>query len=274
MTLIKTGLNAYINAAYEQATKFNHNTQRTQQAIKQAILLGLVEEHTQKIFVRYLSATAAVFSYEKIDDTFREGRLLGDPYNHNIIISDGINCYTFLTKETKQTGNLLVALGRTRRETSLDSHDGRFSISVYLKDYAIGQSSNYIMFNAYLIQNLLWNEDARDILRAALLSDKEDSTELIVNHKNNDSRDISYDNLEFVTQALNIMHGQFVKMISLSNNYKYLCGTPYYVAKSKTNDNGKWITPLKIKLSAYDISEAFDESMATLLRKYNIQVEE
>lgn len=273
MTLIKEGLNAYINAAYEQAEQFNHNTQRAQQAVKQAILLGLVEEYTHKIFVRDLSAISAVFAYEKIDDTFREGRLLGDPYNHNIIISDGKSCYTFLTKETKQIGNLFVSLGRTRRETSLDSHDGRFSISVYLKDYAIGQSSDYIMFNAYLIQNLLWNEDARDTLRAALLSNTDDSTELIVNHKNNDSRDISYDNLEFVTQSLNIMHGQFVKMISLSNNYKYLCGTPYYVSKSKTNDNGKWVTPLKIKLSAYDISEAFDESMSSLLKKYNITME-
>lgn len=275
MTIMTTGIDAYINAAYEQSVQFKHCKQTEQQAIKQAILLGLVEDYSERIYVRDLVPETTIFSYTKIDDTYRPGWLLRDMNNHNIIVTDGVTMGCYLTKNVGLINdNIYVGTGLTRRSTVAAPHDGRHATALYLKDYAIGSSTDYIMFNDYLIMNLLCNEEARDILRDALLSEEQDSTKLVCNHKNNRTTDISADNLEFCSPSLNHLHGQFIQMLSQSKKYNWLCGTPYYVAKSKSGDTGKWVTPLKIKLSAYDIAAVLDDSIDNLLEMYNIKKED
>lgn len=271
---IITTLDTMINAAYDQAKQFNHSPQTTQQGIKQAILAVLCSNNVEPVYIRDLSVSCVVYSTEPCEG-FRPGRLLRMPNNHSYVITDGVTIANFTTKETNSVkDSFFVGTARTSKAVAADAHDGRHATSLKLDEYAIGSSTNYIMFNDYLIMNMLWNDDQRDLIISALLNPDTDSTKLVVNHKNNDSRDCSADNLEFCEQTLNIRHGQFIQMIAASKKYSWLCGTPYYVTKSASSDKGKWVTPLKFGLSAYEVSEVLDTCLDTIIKNHGLIKEE
>lgn len=267
-------LDAMINAAYNQAKQFNHSQQTTQQGIKQAILAVLCSNNVEQVYIRDLSVSCTVYSTQPCEG-FRPGRLMRMPNNHSYVITDGVTIANFTTKETSLVkDSFFVGTARTSKSVAEDAHDGRHATSLKLDEYAIGSSTNYIMFNDYLIMNMLWNDDQRDLIIDAILNPEIDSTKLVVNHKNNDSRDCSADNLEFCEQALNIRHGQFIQMIAATEKYSWLCGTPYYVTKSASSDKGKWVTPLKFGLSAYEVADVLDTCLDTIIKNHGLVKEE
>lgn len=274
MELIKLEkMSDYIRLADQQAVEHNHSLQIHQQAVKQAALLYLVDHNVKTVYIRSLTVEQAFYSMTKRDG-WTEGKLLTDCGNRHFIISDGINLYSYNCSSVRVTPDgTISATGSIRRRTVVEAHDGRHSLSLDLGALNTGVAATSTMYNTYLIQNLLWNKEARDILASALINQDEDSTKYVVNHKNNDTRDVSADNLELVTYSLNNLHGAFIKMIAMTE-YNWLLGKPYYVPKSRANKTGYWKTPLVFKLSAYEVADCIEGNIQKIIARHHILMDD
>lgn len=261
----------YITLAVEQSAVFGHKDVKYKQAYKQAVLLYLADHNVTDVYVKALTRFGVSYSTEPIDG-FTPGKAMTDVTGTTLVVSNGLDIRAYrLSTLTKLPGGLLYAESTTRRFSG-KAHDGRASLTLSFGEYSLG-TNRTVNINSYLIQNLLWNKESRDMLFAALVNQDIDSTKYVVNHKNNDSRDLSYDNLELVSLQLNKLHGEFIQMLA-SSDYSWLLGPDYYTPKSELNGDGYWKHTLICKLSAYDVADFINGNAKQIIDKYGLKVKE
>lgn len=264
----------YINLAERQADRFELNEQRRKQGIKQAIALYCHDSSMRKVWLHDFTDDRAVISHDEVDN-WQEGRVMFDPAHRQMFVATNEKLISFPTRNVHSINYAQeIAIRHACAYEKNDTpHDGRHSSTMFVEDseaeYAT--TANKIQYNDYLIMNIMMNDDEAERLRDYLFSEDKDSTTLIVNHKNNDTRDISADNLEFVTQTLNQLHGAYVGILAMSDKADLFIKERYYSAKSLTSKTGSYKNALTIKLSAYDVMIAVGKSIDYLIEKYNLK---
>ena len=263
----------YINLAERQATKFNLNEQRRKQGIKQAIALYCRDSSMHKVWLSNFTDEKVIISAEEVEG-YQEGRAMYDPSHRQLFVATNEKLISFPYRNVFSLNYAQdVAIRHGKADAKNDHcHDGRHSSYFFVEDseaeYAT--TDNKIQYNDYLIMNIMMNDDEAERLRDHLFSEDKDSTTLLVNHKNNDTRDISADNLEFVSSTLNQLHGAYVSILAMSDKADLFIKERYYSAKSLTSKTGSYKNALTIKLSAYDVAVAVGKSIDYLVEKYHL----
>lgn len=263
----QTNISTYLQAATKQTNDFNQSALSEQIGVKQALILWMCD-NSKEVFINCLDDNFTAYSFTKREG-FVPGRITTDADSRTIIIATPDKCRAFPTSSITNNDGIITAHARKNKRQSDDVEgytDGRLCAMLYFSS-ATGMSYTT---NLYLIQLPLMNLDAREELRKALFSDSEDSTKLLVNHKNNDSRSTELDNLEYVTAELNAIHGKYIELLRvLDNSDDYIAGSFYKKKKARGEDKGRMVYILKFKLSAYDVKHAMNASLDELRKIYN-----
>ena len=264
----------YINLAERQADRFESNEQRRKQGIKQAIALYCRDSSMHKVWLRDFTDDKVVISYDEVEG-WQEGRIMFDPAHRQMFVANNEKLISFPTRNIHSINYAQeIAIRHSNAAVENDHcHDGRHASYFFVdnSEAEYATTGNKIQYNDYLIMNIMMNDDEAERLRDHLFSEDKDSTTLIVNHKNNDTRDISADNLEFVTQTLNQLHGAYISILAMSDKADLFIKERYYAAKSLTSQTGSYKNALTIKLSAYDVMIAVGKSVDYLIEKYNLK---
>lgn len=262
-----TEINTYLQAAAKQVKDFNQSTLTEQIGIKQALILWMCD-NSREAFINCLDDNFTAYSFTEREG-FVPGRIATDADSRTIIVATADKCRAFPTSSIANNDGVITAHAKKNRRQSDDVEnfaDGRLCASVYFNSV----TGTAYTTNLYLIQLPLLSLEARETLRTALFSDTEDSTKLLVNHKNNDSRSTELDNLEYVTKELNSLHGKYIELLrSLDNSDDYIAGSFYKAKKANSGDKGRMVYILKFKLSAYDVKHAMNASLDELRKIYN-----
>ena len=264
----------YINLAERQADRFNSNEQRRKQGIKQAIALYCRDSSMHKVWLSDFTDDRVIISAEEVEG-YQEGRAMYDPSRRQLFVATNEKLISFPSRNVFSLNYAQdVAIRHGNVNTANDHcHDGRHASYFFVdnSEAEYATTGNKIQYNDYLIMNIMMNDDEAERLRDYLFSEDKDSTTLIVNHKNNDTRDISADNLEFVTQTLNQLHGAYISILAMSDKADLFIKERYYAAKSLTSQTGIYKNALTIKLSAYDVAVAVGKSIDYLIDKYHLE---
>lgn len=263
----QTNISTYLQAAAQQTKDFNQSIIAEQIGVKQALILWMCD-NSKEVFINCLDDNFTAYSFTEREG-FVPGRITTDADSRTIIIATPDKCRAFPTSSITNNDGVITAHASKRRRQTDDVEgytDGRLCTMLYFNSVT---GASYTT-NLYLIQLPLLDLNAREMLRAALLSDSEDSTKLVVNHKNNDSRSTELDNLEYVTSELNNLHGKYIELLrSLDNSEDYIAGSFYKAKKAHSGDKGRMVYILKFKLSAYDVKHAMNASLDELRKIYH-----
>ena len=194
---------------------------RMQQMRKYAILLDAIENTMTKCFISEFNVKTARVSLTQRDG-YRPAQYIMDLANKITVVSDGIKLYTYTNRRTVALDDgtyLMRSEAKLSRRAAVDDEgnylqrDARghihFKADYYFENDPYRTKDDTAFIKEYIVQLLMNSSDARAFIRQGL----KDYTagDYIVNHKNNDTRDLSLDNLEFTTRSLNVMHGYLVK---------------------------------------------------------------
>lgn len=208
----------------KQTETINGYHHRMQTMRKQAIALDCVDNTLHEVYVKgSLVNVETILVSNKPIDGFTHCRMMTDLAESCAIISDGTKIRSYrMARRVKCEGGLTAyrpTVCSNRAAVDADGNpiqrDARGHLHLFLNVYYENDPYNtrdHSQFvKEYLLQLLMWDEEARETLRNALYDFS--SGDLVVNHMNNDTRDLNYMNLEFCTSTMNTIHAAIVKDI-------------------------------------------------------------